>query len=382
MTTPYPRTLPRFPLEDGRLGSGPAKIRREQLDRFVADPDGVLGTSHRKEPVKRLVGRIQRGLLELFGAPAGYEIVLGNGGSTAFWDIAAASLIEQRAQCLDFGVFGNRMARAAAAPWLATPDVRTAPHGELVLAEHAPDIDTYAWAHNETSTGVVAPVWRVGQADGAITLIDGTSAAGGIGFDAANADVYYFAPQKNLGSDGGLWVALVSPAAAARAERIAASGRFIPEFLNLHLAIEQSRKQQTLNTPAIATLMLLDSQLEWLLAQGGLGWAASHTRSLATKIYDWADQCEHAFPFVANPALRSPTNAVIEFDRRVDVKAMSAMLRSCGIVDIDGYSGVGQNQLRIGTYVSVTETDIDQLLRNFDVLVPHLLAGSEATAAR
>ncbi|MGO2138820.1 MAG: phosphoserine transaminase [Leucobacter sp.] len=382
MDLTYPRALPRYPLGDGRFGSGPAKIRPAQLGQLAADPHRVLGTSHRQEPAKRLVGRIQEQLRELFDAPDGYEVVLGNGGSTAFWDLAAFSLIDQRAQCLDFGVFGNRFARAAAAPWLTPPDVRTAPHGELVLAEHAEGIDTYAWPQNETSTGVLAPVRRVGTADSAITLIDATSAAGGAEFDARNADVYYFAPQKNLGSEAGVWLSLLSPAAIERAGRIAASGRYIPEFLNLHLAIEQSRKRQTLNTPALVTLMLLDSQLGWILERGGLAWAAGRTRSLSTEIYEWAERSEYAAPYVTNPALRSPTNVTIEVDPRADVQTLTALLRSAGILDTDGYSGVGRNQLRIGTYVSVDPADVGQLLRNLDLLIPYAIESAGRLASQ
>ena len=360
-------------LSDGRFGSGPSKIRPAQLSRLVQDRHRVVGTSHRQEPVKELVGRIQEQLLELFGAPDGYEVVLGNGGSTAFWDVAAFSLIADRAQCLDFGVFGNRFARAAAAPWLAAPDVRTAPHGKVASLARRDGIDTYAWPHNDTSTGVVAPVERVAPSSEAITVVDATSAAGGISFDAGAADVYYFAPQKNLGSDGGLWIALVSPAAIERAERIAASDRYIPEFLNLHVALAHARKRQTLNTPSIMALALLDSQLEWILGHGGLPWAEAKTRALSSRVYEWAERSEYASPFVSNPALRSPTNPTIEFVPGVDAKALSALLRTYGIVDVDGYSGVGTNQLRIGTYVSVEDADIEHLLTYFDLLAPYLL---------
>ncbi|MFF8818600.1 phosphoserine transaminase [Leucobacter sp. NPDC015123] len=377
MDLTYPSTLPRYPLRDGRFGSGPAKIRPTQLQDLVADPLRLLGTSHRQPPVSRLVGRIQEQLHELFDAPEGYEVVLGNGGSTAFWDIAAFSLVDTRAQCLDFGVFGSRFARAAAAPWLTPPDVRTAPHGELVLTEELEGIDTYAWPHNETSTGVLAPVRRVGATEDAITLIDGTSAAGGTEFDARNADVYYFAPQKNFGSDAGIWIALLSPAAIDRASRIATSGRYIPDFLNLYLAIEQSRKQQTLNTPALATLMLLENQISWILEHGGLAWAAGRTRSLSTEIYDWAERSRYSAPFVTNPALRSPTNVTLEIDPRADTRTLAALLRSAGIFDTDGYVGVGRNQLRIGTYVSIDPADVGQLLQNLDVLIPHAIKSGE-----
>ncbi len=368
--------LRRLGLSDGRFGSGPSKIRPDQLSRLVQDRHRVLGTSHRHEPVKELVGRIQQQLLELFRAPEGYEVVLGNGGSAAFWDVAAFSLIAERAQCLDFGVFGNRFARAAAAPWLAAPDVQVAPHGDVAVLTRLEGIDTYAWPHNDTSTGVVAPVERVAPAEEAITVVDATSAAGGISFDAGAADVYYFAPQKNLGSDGGLWIALLSPAAIERAERIAASDRYIPEFLNLHLAISHARRRQTLNTPSITTLALLDSQLEWILENGGLAWAEAKTRTLSSRVYEWAEHSAYASPFVNDPTLRSPTNPTIELVPNVDAKALSALLRTHGIVDIDGYSGVGTNQLRIGTYLSVEDADVEHLLQVLDRLAPPLMGES------
>ncbi|SHJ58105.1 phosphoserine aminotransferase apoenzyme [Tessaracoccus bendigoensis DSM 12906] len=277
MTITIPRQL--LP-SDGRFGSGPAKIRAAQLDALHTDGVSLIGTSHRQAPVKALVANIKAQLSTLFAAPDGYEVILGNGGSTAFWDAAAFGLIEQRSQHLTFGEFGNKFAAAAHAPWLSTPDVRAALPGTRSDSEIMPDIDLYAWPHNETSTGVAAPVHRV-NAQGALTVIDATSAAGGMTFDATDTDVYYFAPQKNLGSDGGLWVALVSPAAIERIERIATSDRYIPESLSLKSALDNSRLDQTLNTPALVTLHLLNSQLAWILEQGGLPWACARVTESA-----------------------------------------------------------------------------------------------------
>ncbi|SJN08038.1 Phosphoserine aminotransferase [Leucobacter sp. 7(1)] len=367
-------TIPRHLLPaDGRFGSGPSRLRPSQLHYLRQADPGILGTSHRQAPVRSLVARIQEQLLTLFRAPAGYEVVLGNGGATAFWDIITYGLIEHRAQCLDFGVFGGRLARAAAAPWLTAPDVRTARHGELIAPERVSGIDLYAWPENETSTGVAAPVHRVAPSIDALTVIDATSSAGGMEFDAEQVDVYYFAPQKSLGSDGGLWLALLSPAAIERAERIAASGRYIPEFLSLGAAITNSRKHQTTNTPALATLLLLEAQLEWLLGQGGLSWAAERTRRSSQLIYDWAEASPIAAPFVARPAHRSPVTATIEISPRVSVRDLSRTLRANGIVDIDAYSGIGTNQLRVATYVSVEPDEVARLLTCIDEVFPRLV---------
>ncbi|MEB4614100.1 phosphoserine transaminase [Leucobacter sp. M11] len=360
--------------EDGRFGSGPAKIRAAQLHE-LADPRGViLGTSHRQPPVQRLIATIQEQVRELLSVPEGHEVALGNGGSTAFWDIAAFCLIERRAQCLDFGAFGRRLIRATETPWLDPSSVRAAPWGGLVAAEAEKGVDTYAWPHNDTSTGVAAPVRRVVPAEEAITLIDGTSAAGGIPVDLTEADAYYFAPQKSLGSDGGLWLAVLSPAARERARRIESSGRYVPEFLSLTRAAESSRAGQTLNTPALATLLLLESQLRWILARGGMSWAAARTAESAGALYDWAEASDFAEPFVPEPEHRSPVNATLEFDARIPVRALAAELRRNGVVDVDAYRGVGRNQLRIGTYVSVDPEDARRLTACLDFLAPRLLA--------
>jgi len=355
---------------DGRFGCGPSKIRSEQVDALAAAGSSLLGTSHRQAPVKNLVRSVREQLAALFRLPEGYEIILGNGGSTAFWDAAAFGLIENRAQNLVSGEFGGKFAKAAAAPWLQAPDVRSAEPGTRAEAEIVDGVDVYAWPHNETSTGVASPIRRV-VADGALTVIDATSAAGGIEVDLAETDVYYFAPQKNLGSDGGLWFAAVSPAAIERIERIAASDRYIPEFLSLKNAVDNSRLEQTLNTPALTTLHLLDSQLQWINGNGGLAWAAARTAESSQELYRWAEASAVATPFVANPADRSPVVATIDFDDSVDAAAIAKTLRANGIVDTEPYRKLGRNQLRIATFVSIEPDDVRQLIRSIDYVLEH-----------
>ena len=365
--------LPRDILpSDGRFGAGPSKIRPAQLDALTGPGAAVLGTSHRQAPVKDLVGRVRARLTEIFRLPEGYEVILGNGGSTAFWDAAAFGLIERRSQNLVFGEFGGKFAAAAKAPWLDSPDVRNAPAGSLTTPEVVEGVDVYAWPHNETSTGVAAPVTRVHGDDGALTVIDATSAAGGIDFSIHEADVYYFAPQKNLGSDGGLWFALVSPAAIERIERIAASGRYIPDFLSLKNALDNSRLHQTLNTPALTTLLLLDSQLGWIRDNGGLQWADARTRESSQALYDWAEASTFATPFVTDAAHRSPVVATIDFDDSIDAAAVAKSLRANGIVDTEPYRKLGRNQLRVATFVSIEPDDVRQLIRCIDFTIDAL----------
>jgi len=355
---------------DGRFGCGPSRIRPEQVSALAAVGSSLLGTSHRQAPVKNLVRSVREQLAALFRLPEGYEIILGNGGSTAFWDAAAFGLIENRAQNLVSGEFGGKFAKAAAAPWLQAPDVRNAEPGSRAEAEIVEGVDVYAWPHNETSTGVASPIRRV-AAEGALTVIDATSAAGGIEFDVTETDVYYFAPQKNLGSDGGLWFAAVSPAAIERIERIAASGRYIPEFLSLKNAVDNSRLEQTLNTPALTTLHLLDSQLQWINDNGGLAWAAARTSESSQELYRWAEASTVATPFVTNPADRSPVVATIDFDDTVDAAAIAKTLRANGIVDTEPYRKLGRNQLRIATFVSIEPDDVRQLIRAIDYVLEH-----------
>ena len=353
---------------DGRFGCGPSKVRQEQLDYLSGAGAAIMGTSHRQAPVKDLVGRVRGGLGELFRIPDGYEVVMGNGGSTAFWDAAAFSLIEKRSQNLTFGEFGAKFAMAAAAPFLDAPHVISAAAGSRAEVEIVDGIDVYAWPHNETSTGVMAPVTRV-AASGALTVVDATSAAGGIDFDSSQADVYYFAPQKNFASDGGLWFALFSPAAIERVEQIAASGRYIPEFLSIKNAVDNSRLNQTLNTPALSTLLLLENQLDWINGNGGLAWASSRTLESSAALYDWADSVSYATPFVTEASHRSQVVVTIDFDDAVDAAAIATTLRANGIVDTEPYRKLGRNQLRVGTFVAIDPADVRQLIASIEYVV-------------
>lgn len=332
-----------------------------------------MGTSHRQAPVKNLVKRVQEGLLELFHNPAGYEIVLGNGGSTAFWDAAAYSLVQNKAQNLVHGEFGAKFASALTNPWLDKPTVINGqPGSRLELAVEA-GIDSYCYAQNETSTGVVTPVKRVSGADsGALMFTDATSAAGGIDFDPLETDVYYFAPQKNFASDGGLWFALMSPAAIERAEQIAASDRYIPEFLSVKTAIDNSRLNQTLNTPAIATLFLLGEQIKWMNDNGGLAWADSRTKVASNHLYEWAEKSSFATPFVSQLEHRSQVVVTIDFDDAVDAAMVAKTLRANGIVDVEPYRKLGRNQLRVATFVATDLQEVEQLTAAIDYVVEQL----------
>ena len=355
---------------DGRFGCGPSKVRPEQLAYLAGAGAALFGTSHRQAPVKDLVGRVRAGLGSLFDIPEGYEVVLGNGGSTAFWDAAAFGLIRSRGEFLTFGEFGSKFAGAASAPFLEAPHVINAPAGSRSEVEIIDGVDIYAWPHNETSTGVMAPVTRV--AADALTVVDATSAAGGVLFDAAQADVYYFAPQKNFASDGGLWFALFSPAAIERVEQIAASGRYIPEFLSLKNAIDNSRLNQTLNTPAIATLLLLENQIDWISEQGGLAWADARTRESSGLLYDWAASVDYATPFVADPAHRSQVVVTLDFADSVDAATVASVLRANGIVDTDPYRKLGRNQLRVATFTAIDPDDVRALIASVEYVVAAL----------
>ncbi len=356
---------------DGRFGSGPTKIRAAQVEALSAAGRTLLGTSHRQAPVRNLVQRVRDGLAALFGLPDDYLVVLGNGGTTAFWESLAFSLITQRSQHLAFGEFSAKFARVTqAAPWLADPSVRVAEPGTHPLAQAEDGVDAYALTHNETSTGVAMPVRRVpGADDGALVLVDATSAAGGIAVDPAEFDAYYFAPQKCFGSDGGLWIALLSPAAVERTARLAASGRYIPEFLSLQAAVENSRLQQTCNTPAVATLILLAEQVDWMLGNGGMAWTTQRTATSSGILYGWAEQSPAACPFVADPAQRSQVVATIDFASPVDATALSRILRANGIVDTDSYRKLGRNQLRIGTFPAVEPADVEALTACIDYVL-------------
>ncbi len=357
---------------DGRFGCGPSKIRGAQLESLVTRGATILGTSHRQKPVKDLVHSVRQGIADLFQVPDGYEVVLGNGGSTAFWDAAAFGLIERRAENLSFGEFGSKFAKAAAAPWLEAPHVLEAPGGSRSTLEPVAGVDVYAYPHNETSTGVMAPVVRAEGDAGALTVVDATSAAGGAAFDVSATDVYYFAPQKNFASDGGLWLALFSPAAIERVERIAASDRYVPEFLSLKNAVDNSRLDQTLNTPALATLLLLDDQVRWINESGGIAWADARTKQSSGTIYDWAESVDYATPFVTDPAHRSQVVATIDLDDAIDAGAVAATLRANGIVDTEPYRKLGRNQLRIATFTAIEPDDVAQLVRAIDFVVGEL----------
>ena len=360
--------------KDGRFGAGPSKVRPEQMEALASASATLLGTSHRQAPVKNLVGSVRSGLSDFFRAPEGYEVVLGVGGSTAFWDIASFGLVENKAQHLSFGEFGSKFAAATnKAPFLAESSIIKAEPGTRPEARAEAGVDVYAWPQNETSTGVAAPVRRVAGADeGSLILVDATSAAGGLDVDVAESDVYYFAPQKNFASDGGLWLGLFSPAALERAARVKASGRWIPDFLDLQTAIDNSRLNQTYNTPALATLVTLDAQVRWLNASGGLDFAAARTADSAGRIYRWAEASGVATPFVSDPADRSNVIATIDFDESVDAAAIAKVLRANGIVDTEPYRKLGRNQLRIATFVAIEPDDVSALLACIDYVVAEL----------
>ncbi|GAA2135137.1 phosphoserine transaminase [Streptomyces synnematoformans] len=359
---------------DGRFGSGPSKVRTEALAALAATGSSLLGTSHRQAPVRDLVGRVRDGVRELFSLPEGYEVVLGNGGSTAFWDIATHGLIERKSQHLSFGEFSSKFAKAARlAPWLDEPSVVTSEPGTHPEARAEAGVDAYALTHNETSTGVAMPLRRVaGADDGALVLVDATSGAGGLPVDVAETDVYYFAPQKSFASDGGLWVAAFSPAALERAARVHASGRHVPEFFSLPTAIDNSRKNQTYNTPALATLFLLADQLDWLNGQGGLDWAVRRTAASARTLYNWAEESKAATPFVADPAQRSQVVGTIDFSDDVDAAAVAKTLRANGVVDTEPYRKLGRNQLRVAMYPAVDPADVEALTRCVDYVLERI----------
>ncbi|MBW1597064.1 phosphoserine transaminase [Streptomyces sp. JJ38] len=359
---------------DGRFGSGPSKVRTEALSALAATGTSLLGTSHRQAPVKNLVGRVREGVRELFSLPEGYEVILGNGGSTAFWDIATHGLIDTRSQHLSFGEFSSKFAKAAKlAPWLAEPSVVESPAGTHPEPRAEAGVDVYALTHNETSTGVAAPLKRVEGADeGALVLVDATSGAGGLPVDIAETDVYYFAPQKSFAADGGLWLGVFSPAALERAERIAASDRHIPAFFDLATAIDNSRKNQTYNTPALATLFLLADQLDWINGQGGLDWAVRRTAASARALYGWAEAAKYASPFVVDPAQRSQVVGTIDFADEVDAAAVAKVLRANGIVDTEPYRKLGRNQLRVAMFPAVEPADVEALTRCVDHVIERL----------
>jgi phosphoserine aminotransferase len=359
---------------DGRFGSGPSRVRPEQVAALATSGANYLGTSHRQAPVRSLVRRAREGLAALFRLPDGYQVVLGNGGTTAFWDIAAFGLVSERSSHLSFGEFSSKFAKVTAgAPWLASPAVIESEPGTHPQPRAEAGVDAYALTHNETSTGVAMPIRRVPGADpGALVLVDATSGAGGLPVDVSETDVYYFAPQKCFGSDGGLWIALMSPAALERAAAIAGSGRYIPEFFSLPIAIDNSGKLQTYNTPAVATLFLLAEQVEWMLGHGGLEWTTARTADSSSRLYTWADKSPYAMPFVADPAQRSQVVGTIDFADQVDAATVAATLRANGIVDTEPYRKLGRNQLRIAMFPAVDPADVEALTACVDYVVERL----------
>ncbi len=358
---------------DGRFGCGPSRGPPAHLA-AVADAADVMGTSHRQRPVRSLVGRVRAGLRELFALPDGYEVVLGNGGTTAFWDAAACGLVRERSLHLTFGEFSSKFASVTkGAPFLADPVVVSADPGDAPEPVADPGCDLLGWAHNETSTGVMVPVTRPAGSEGALVAVDATSSAGGLPLDARDADVYYFAPQKCFASDGGLWLALLSPAARERVAEVGArTDRWIPEFLSLQTALDNSSKDQTYNTPAVATLIMLADQVDWMNARGGLDWCTGRTRDSSSRLYEWAEASEYATPFVTDPAKRPLVVGTVDFAASVDAAAVARTLRANGIVDTEPYRKLGRNQLRVGMFPAVDPEDIGALTHCIDWVVERL----------
>ncbi len=370
--TPQEIVIPKELLpKDGRFGCGPSKVRPEQLQALTTRGTKLLGTSHRQAPVKNLVGSVRDGLRSLFGLPADWDIVLGNGGSTVFWDVATFGLISNRSQHLVFGEFSSKFAEAAAAaPHLGAPEVISTPPGSHPIAV-ASDVDLYAYTHNETSTGVAMPLRRPANSGNAIVAVDATSAAGGLMWDPTEVDVYYFAPQKCFAADGGIWIAACSPKAVARIEEIDASKRWTPASLDLKIALDNSRSNQTYNTPAVGTLILFDEQVQWMNSNGGLRWCADRSATSAATMYEWAEAHEFATPFVTDPAMRSNVVSTIDLDG-VDANEVCAALRANGVVDTDSYRKLGRNQIRVGMFPAIDPSDVAQLTRCIDYVVGNL----------
>ncbi|MEC3955226.1 phosphoserine transaminase [Nocardia sp. CDC153] len=373
MTSAFPTIPDDLKPADGRFGCGPSKVRPEQLQSLVDTGASVFGTSHRQKPVKDVVARVRSGLRELFSLPEGYEVVLGNGGTTAFWDAAAFGLIREKSLHLSNGEFSSKFASVAKGnPFIGDPIVVKSEPGDAPEPTSDPSVDLIGWAHNETSTGVAIPVSRPAGSEHALIAIDATSGAGGLPVNITDSDVYYFAPQKCFASDGGLWIALMSPKALERVEEIKNSGRWTPEFLSLPIAIDNSTKDQTYNTPALATLLLFANQIEWLNGNGGLDWAVKRTADSSSRLYSWAETSEFATPFVQNPALRSQVVGTIDFVDSVDAAQVAKVLRANGIVDTEPYRKLGRNQLRVGMFPAIDPEDVSQLTRCIDWVVGQL----------
>ena len=375
MSDNTPLTIPADLLpSDGRFGAGPSKVRPEQVAGLAAVTTSFLGTSHRQKTVRNEVARVRQGLRSLFSLPDDYEVVLGNGGSTAFWEVAAFGLVRDRAQFLTFGEFGSKFASSVSdAPFLGTPTIHTSDPGSAPQFTAEAGVDAYATPHNETSTGVAITPQRVSGADeGALMLIDATSAAGGLAVDPAEFDVYYFAPQKCFGSDGGLWFALMSPTAIERAVEIKESGRYIPAFLDLQTAIDNSRLEQTYNTPSLATIFMMGEQLDWFNSNGGLDWCVRRTRDSSEVLYGWADRTSYTTPYVTDPALRSQVIGTIDFDDAIDAAEVAKQLRANGIVDVEPYRKLGRNQLRVAMFPAIESSDVEALTHCIDYVVANL----------
>ena len=376
-----PGTLLQIPNDlkpsDGRFGAGPSKVRDAQIDHLAGAGRALMGTSHRQKPVKALVGSVRSGLRDLFSVPDGYEIALGNGGTTAFWDAATFGLVRERSLHLAYGEFSSKFAKCTTgAPFLADPVVISAEPGDAPAPQGDPGADLIGWAHNETSTGVMVGVARPADAGDALVAIDATSGAGGLPLDATQADVYYFAPQKSFAADGGLWLALLSPAAQDRIAELDASDRWIPDFLSLATALENSKKDQTYNTPAIATLLLLASQLEWMNDGGGLDFCVGRTTASSDALYGWAEASSYAAPFVADPAKRSLVIGTIDFDEAIDAAALASTLRANGIVDVEPYRKLGRNQLRVAMFPAIEPADVEALTACIDWTVERMGDGA------
>ncbi|WP_010542125.1 phosphoserine transaminase [Dietzia alimentaria] len=369
--------LPTIPADlkpaDGRFGCGPSKVRPEQIAAVSDAASSVMGTSHRQPPVKDVVGRVRDGLSSLFSLPDGYEVVLGNGGTTAFWDAAAFGLVREKSLHLTYGEFSSKFAKVTGgAPFLADPIVISSDPGTAPEPTSDPSVDLIGWAHNETSTGVMLPVSRPAGSENALVAIDATSGAGGLPVDIRDTDVYYFAPQKCFASDGGIWVSIMSPAALDRVAEIAATDRWCPDFLSLPTAVENSAKNQTYNTPAVATLLMFANQIEWMNEQGGLDWCVARTKDSSSRLYDWAESSSFATPFVTEPAHRSQVVGTIDLDDSIDAAKVAKTLRANGIVDTEPYRKLGRNQLRIGMFPAIDPDDITQLTRSIDHVVARL----------
>lgn len=368
--TDFPTLPSEFIPGDGRFGCGPSKVRPEQIQAIVDGSTSVIGTSHRQPAVKNVVGSIREGLSDLFSLPEGYEIILSLGGATAFWDAATFGLIEKKSGHLSFGEFSSKFAKASKlAPWLDEPEIVTAETGDAPAPQAFEGADVIAWAHNETSTGAMVPVLRPEGSEGSLVAIDATSGAGGLPVDIKNSDVYYFSPQKCFASDGGLWLAAMSPAALERIEKINASDRFIPEFLNLQTAVDNSLKNQTYNTPAVATLLMLDNQVKWMNSNGGLDGMVARTTASSSALYNWAEAREEASPYVADAAKRSLVVGTIDFDDSIDAAVIAKILRANGILDTEPYRKLGRNQLRIGMFPAIDSTDVEKLTGAIDFIL-------------